>query len=170
MDKHYIPKIEEFHTGFEFEFYDTRCIYPVKVGDPFENGNCMRILEDPTVESNWVNETYKSGMYSFIKEGGGIKDYLQWYIDHGGIRVKYLDKDDIEDCGWYFHADFDNGSHGGIIFHHKQKEYEKGYYTLTIWNKSERVKIEGTQGLIFDGTVKNKSRFKQIVEILNIRS
>jgi hypothetical protein len=91
-NKYYIPQIEEFHVGFEYE------------------------LEDP-ITKLWVK---------FIFE----EDKL-WFVKSNKVRVKYLDKSDIESLGFkIFKED---------IYRYKDTNYYLSYdfnvHSLFVWRE-----------------------------------
>lgn len=102
-----------------------------------------------------------------------IKTSLEWLNDRSGeFRVKYLDKEDIEDCGF---------SHeGGKLIKDIIEHYTKEEYTLTHYCKSNKVDLswksyrrdgsgEFKWKTAFEGTIKNKSELKKIMQMLNIK-
>lgn len=79
-NKYYTPKIEEFHTGFEYEESN------LAIKSIFEDGASM-----PTV---WNKKVFKI-------EARHIANALErWIIHDGFIRVKYLDHEDFESLGY----------------------------------------------------------------------
>tara|TARA_R110002020_G_scaffold90584_7_gene220655 strand:- start:31429 stop:31815 length:387 start_codon:yes stop_codon:yes gene_type:complete len=69
-----------------------------------------------------------------------------------GVRVKYLDREDIESLGWEYYK-----THPGT----EEMEFEKGEYELTYdpnfrGKQYLRIAMEGDVTL-FSGTIKNKS-------------
>ena len=77
MDKYYTPEIEEFHIGFEYEYEDIN-----------ESGSTTSWYKTVVKE----NECY-------------IIDQHLKYSDDLNLRVKYLDKEDIESLGFKFKTD-----------------------------------------------------------------
>lgn len=123
-NKYYIPTIEEFHVGFEFEYKDF-------------NG-------------------YKKDTVSFIDE--------QFILDveFKRVRVKCLDKEDIESLGWGFVKDiYMRTMQSGLV------------YYLWITPNVVSINVSSGGGLessnqIFRGTIKNKSEFKKLMKQLRI--
>ena len=125
--KYYTPKIEEFHVGFEYE----------------------ALFTDKKKEPNlrWVK----------MNEPFQFKRLYEWLeLPEPGLRVKYLDKEDIESLG-FKQLDRVNTS-----------RYIKN--DVSIWlgdvNKGILTKIEvrdrlraGVVTRLFIGTIKNKSVF-----------
>lgn len=82
QDKYYTPSIEEFHVGFEYEIYEP------DYGGPRE------------LEYAWIKQEFKS--YTFDSEIETIDGEMPFEagIEEKKIRVKYLDKADIEELGF----------------------------------------------------------------------
>jgi hypothetical protein len=72
--KYYIPSIEEFHVGFEFEQY-------------YENY--------PNLNDGWKR---------VILEKDVRLKCFQGYINEGRVRVKCLDDTDLKELGWKYRA------------------------------------------------------------------
>jgi hypothetical protein len=71
--KYYTPEIEEFHVGFEYE----------SLQDP----------RFPEKDSSWEKNT--------IKDEWDLKTFIGYYCgDHIEVRVKALDREDIESLGF----------------------------------------------------------------------
>lgn len=146
-DKYYTPEIGEFHVGFEYEFsYD---------------------------KLNYKKQTY---------DGSQVLKSKSYYDDHGCeydaveddlkyIRVKYLDKKDIESLGFISkELKYWEEETGEII-------YKKDNYTLVFWKNAYKsdyktnVYIRQETGLgqhCFKGEIKNKSELKKILKQLGI--
>jgi hypothetical protein len=93
------------------------------------------------------------GLYG---QGKGLYEMLDCE-DLTYTRVKYLDEADIEECGWISRND-------GIT-------YELGDCVLGLFD-TNRVMIESVgeiDGTLFDGTIKNKSELKKIMQMVGIK-
>ena len=131
-NKYYQPKIEEFHVGFEYEIYEDFDYY---------------------TEKTWHKQFYG-------KNGTNHEnmDYVhENYLDK--IRVKYLDKQDIEDLGFEVLV-LDSGT-----------EYEWHYIkyngkVICGWEPEETIKNIEIGAEWF--TIKNKAEFKKIMEQIHI--
>jgi len=134
-EKYYTPTIDEFHFGFEYEIFEDFDVHE---------------------EKSWHKQVY------------GINGYDQERIDHvspndmGKVRVKYLDHDDIVECGW---------ASGGL----KNCNFTKGNYILTYLDisyteKSHKVNIQFCSDdnnlNLFYGTINNKSELKKLMKQL----
>lgn len=136
---YYIPKIEEFHVGFEYETYNGR---------------------------EWVKEIAET-CYSdqaYICLPIPEKDYR---YDSENTRVKFLDREDIESLGWEFKKhhpgttflDFQKGDkYLGFDSDFKGKIY------LRIYDGED----QDAEFNFFNGTIKNKSELKKLMKQLNI--
>jgi hypothetical protein len=133
--KYYTPKIEEFHVGFEYE----------------------ALFTDKKKEPNlrWVK----------MNEPFQFKRFYEWLeLPEPGLRVKYLDKEDIVSCG------FNTGKPLDMYY------YTLGDYSLMFVNtfpingyKVRFVSIKDKlDNIIFHGNIKNKSVFKILLIQLSI--
>lgn len=123
--KFYVPEIEEFHVGFEYEF---------------------RTLE------GWKKKTMSWNDYPSY-----AGDYIGEAIkETDGIRVKYLDREDIESLGFKY-----IGGESPMCF-------VKDNVNIDLFNsRSMFVYYLRTQKL-FEGTIKNKSELKRVLKMLGI--
>ena len=142
-DKYYTPSIEEFHVGFEFEYKEFINGIP-----KWNKGEIKNSREIHQIDV-WLKE---------------VK------MDGSQIRVKYLDKEDIESLGWENVEDRGMSENYGYSFQ-KPIVYLSGgtaYYRLRYWFTTHRVRIEPLGGPIFDGTIRNKSELKVLLKQLGI--
>tara|TARA_R110000823_G_scaffold313450_1_gene441119 strand:- start:40 stop:456 length:417 start_codon:yes stop_codon:yes gene_type:complete len=138
MSKYYTPSIEEFHVGFEFE--DRHSNYPEE-------------------EKNWISRLYTLRAEYEL-------DTVQDRIKNNKIRVKHLDREDIESLGWV------SGESYGMSCYLRTDEngvaiidgYQLDFHS---WELVE-IYQESTSDLKFSGTIKNKSELKQILKQLGI--
>ena len=136
-DKYYTPSIEEFHVGFEYEDYNK--------------------YRKEWIKSIWTREDFENDSHVY---------YLFELFYGKQLRVKYLDKEDIESLGFEYYK-----THPGM----NQMEFEGGKYLLTYdpdfagrgWL---RIAMEGEGDVtLFTGTIKNKSELKKILEMINVK-
>lgn len=138
-NKYYTPSIEEFHYGFEFERNEAHRVY-YKPNMP--------------VEYKWVSKKWDEHQ---IRLGN-----LKCEIFGKNIRVKYLDKEDIEKSGFIF-----NWEEGDTSV------YDKKDFTLT-YTRAETNSLliikdnRMSNGKIFVGKIKNKSELSKLLKQLNI--
>ena len=88
------------------------------------------------------------------------------------IRVRYLDKEDIESCGWYFEKqhpgmnDMTFSSSFGkeeTLFLEYEDFDDKLPYNVRIWEGSNRQELN-----YFNGIIKNKSELIKVMKMLRI--
>ncbi len=168
--KYYTPNISEFHVGFEYEYTNTS--HQVAMID-FEKDTVERVGEPTKV---WDKNTY---------QGYGFND-VRKLIDREALRVKYLDKEDIESLGW----EYDNNAEPipsrddwnvpkttdyelplAFIYTKTQLMDGRGYYLYlykdnTVW--IDYIKDCCGMGYIFKGKIKNKSELKVLLKQLGI--
>ena len=142
-NKYYIPSIEEFHVGFEYEF---------------------RTLKGwETKVMTWVDYPSYAGDYI----GEAIKEPDQ-------IRVKYLDKQDIESLG------FNNTKEHAVSYSSSYKIKDNKVFQIQSYWDMQRDERENLIRIyigdlhkypyteIFRGEIKNISELKVLLKQLNI--
>ncbi len=135
--KYYTPTIDDLHVGFEYEISDPG-------GTTFEKRTIISPEE-------------LSGMIMYIDDDSRDCD----------VRAKYIDQEDIEECGfkhigsgWYEkHYDkFEESINPWFFIRiRKWKDQE-----LDIWG----VRDEDDKSLLFRGKIKNKSELKKILKMV----
>jgi hypothetical protein len=135
-DKYYTPDISEFYVGFECEF-----------------------------ESAYQQSDTDFEYYITTKEW--LKYILERYDQfekYGQLRVKYLDKEDIESLGFKYIK-----THAGLnedYFEHIDKNH---YCDYDYDSKYLRIAINGNGDVTrFSGIIENKSELKKLLKQLNI--
>lgn len=132
-NKYYTPELNEFFQGFEYEVL---------------------------IKENWEKQDL---LYSnkYIKVHGF--SYLDSLIQNARVRVKYLDKEDIESLGWKLNNNYYclNNSNG------------LSYYlwitpNLISINKGVRGSLIQDTKQIFKGIIKNKSELIKLLKQLEI--
>ena len=143
--KFYVPSIEEFFVGFEFEHkdpcYDGREEFQKAI---VESDALVRYPNEEGVFNYWEAEHLLSNILYDIKENN--------------IRVKYLDQNDIEELGFMFEEQVV----GKITFKYTKNnfiELHKLYTTILILNNGRT---------IFEGFIKNKSELIRLLGWLNV--
>jgi len=137
---YYTPTIEEFHVGLEYEVQ---------------------------IQEAWVKLMFDEyyGFYDGIISSTGIKFNIKDKLIANELRVKHLDRTDIEECGWR------GGENDGI--------WNFAYYWMIV--KATAVEIEDERKNfdigegsytppIFNGTILNKSELKFIMARLGIKT
>lgn len=142
-NKYYTPDISEFHVGFQFEK-----LY-------FEG----KLMIHPSNKSEWIKiklsfEDLIDG--SFSETENDIKDK--------DVRVKYLDKEDIESFGFISLPKESGYTDGAYKFNNYYMYHNNSLgKTMQIETRFLNQSIQ-----IFYGTIKNKSELKILLKQLNI--
>lgn len=165
-DKYYIPTIEEFYRGFEYEFNSTTLYGSLTVGDvagwqktQFYGGSGP---EDENSEMEDINQAIN-----------GFEDIR--------VRVKYLDEDDLKSLGWVKYKDVTVVGTELSSFRFILNEMCLWFTPYNIYNNrtmtvciSEKDKEKSGEGFIvtgpriFYGTIKNKSELQRLMKQLGI--
>lgn len=144
--KYYSPSIEEFHVGFEYEY---------------NNG------------SEWTQQVFPDLMFIDGSHGEWFP-ILQSLLQDEKIRVKLLDREDIEAEGMKFsyalfiQACFDIGdpykTGGGFLHLNSSGE-------VSISLNFGHHEIDGTpkDETVFSGTIRNRSELKRILKQVGIK-
>lgn len=138
MDKYYTPTIEEFHIGFEYEFR--------KENEDWYNNESDEVICD-----------FKNDAPIVLRED----------IKNKRVRVKYLDREDIESLGWEPTV-FCNYTMAKELAFQKQLKINYWIYLQTIDN----ITTIWTSHLfknLFHGQIKNKSELKKLMQQLNLQ-
>lgn len=140
MKKYYIPEIEDFHEGLEFEenIYD-------------EN------LDEFT--GKWEKHIFDSR--------GGLGNELTHVLEDRQLRVKYLDQEDIEDFDFSYWTDshgywrcFKTIS---VKWYLCLRRITNTYIILEkVEKKVKGERFEGCRHVLFNGVIKNKSELRKM--------
>ena len=130
-DKYYTPSIEEFHIGFEYQYFN------------HFGKNAFK----------WATEIYKG--YNPLND----------LIKSGTVRIKYLDKEDIESLDFISNSKNDGEFRGKK--HIKLIGSKKETLCLSKCKNSQHIVIYvnadyGTD-TYFQGVIKNKAELKRIL-------
>ena len=151
MEKYYTPKIEEFHVGFEYER-----------------------KEHPQLESStWQKHTFDNTNDIY---GGyeGETELSEISFNNVEVRVKYLDKEDIESLGFKHEGGklrsgakqlYSKGNVGLIHFADKN---EIGTFTKDLSKCDLYSQIHVDPISTNRITIKNKSELKKLLKQLNV--
>jgi len=127
-DKYYVPKIEEFHVGFEYEI---------------------------TTGYEWVKKIFcQKDFNTFLYE------HLDNAIYQEMVRVKYLDKEDIESENWVEKVWYNGGGYFTI------DKFTLGFFDehniiISVLDHSDNI-------ILFLGTIKNRSELRKVMEMIGI--
>lgn len=155
-NKYYAPSIDEFYVGFEYETYN------------MSTGGLV-IWDLGNNESTKISEPNNPLWFTTIFQKDDFQLYplftdIEERINQNRIRLKYLDKDDIEDLKFKYISRLTA----------RTDKFQKGKYQLYFNKESYRVRIgfnvdtEVKYEQIFDGYIKNKSELSKILKQLNI--
>src|SRR5690606_9156175 len=125
-NKYYQPDISEFHIGFEYEVFD----------------------EENEV---WSNKIFPE---DFICTGTATEPDLVelFYSGLKDTRVKYLDRQDIEELGFS---------------HYKMNIFKKDGITI-LHQKDNHLEIFDESDTLFSGRIKNKTELKKLLKQLKV--
>jgi hypothetical protein len=166
-NKYYTPDISEFHVGFEYDNFD--CL-----------GDGNRFWQE---NKKWW-QTIDNKDTSYIKESClmSYKD-LQEAIKNEEVRVKYLDKEDIESLGFKYDVNESGEEHPCLYETHG---YSSAYYIDRQNTESRTAYLlfhfpdnfviidsivdcgQGREEMLFRGFIKNKSELKVLLKQLGI--
>lgn len=147
-NKYYTPELNEFHVGFEYE---------VKIFNLDKN------KKTEWVKSIWTKFSSFKEQMNVFNDGEKITDIT--ITD--SIRVKHLDREDIESLGWTFE---ENGFtsfirlQNGYVYN-ISGAYGTGQDFISIAEINPNAQIK----FIFQGKIKNKSELKKLLAQLNIQ-
>lgn len=148
--KYYTPDREELHYGFEYEFRPR-----------IPEGMMSHVEQKFTYVDWWKKQTIGEEGKTLIEKLENhqypyhLSDVLQ-YLRDGAVRVKHLDKEDIESLGWKQMGvrHYENSNKNSLIIHPDGK--------IIIL-----VSSHGT--CLFDGKIRNKSELKKIMQQIDIK-
>ena len=138
--KYYIPDISEFHVGFEYEHCHSSIRFvmlDLRTGDRTNETEPKEI---------WEKSVFTGNEFDVWKSSFEFDDSLR----DGQIRVKYLDKEDIESLGFTQTI---------------EDQYYKDDFELLI-DDDLFIQIIKDDGFIFQGAIKNKSELKRILKMI----
>lgn len=155
-EKYYTPSIEEFHVGFEYEAKERFGDGTVKTQEDFDNAEWIKL---PMAECELP---YIERMLNGRNAANGLC----------GVRVKYLDREDIES----FKFEHDQTTKDGAYFYFGHLMSDK-HYCLNAPNArlskgedytSIYIYDVNDNGNHFEVTIKNKSELSRLLKQLSI--
>ncbi len=166
MEKYYTPELSELYEGFEYEILE----------------ESYKLISSIPPTKKWRRDSFS--LDTNCIEGWCLNYLLEGeVVDPDRVRVKYLDKEDIQslgwtldefiprgemDCKWYddFHLKNIKLCFWGDIGK-RWKDIDYIPFVDTIW--CYKVLIILNEDMIFKGTLKNKSELKILMKQLNIQ-
>jgi len=146
-NKYYVPDITEFHVGFEYQMKSTFGDGTVKTKEQYDR-------------AEWIDQVYDLRSFPYVDRTmtGHNSQNLP-----SAIRVKYLDREDIESLG--FQCDTSKGLWiYCIITDESGEEYYLDYHTET----NECI-IHDIDEDLFQGYIRNKNELQKILQWTGIR-
>lgn len=176
-DKYYTPKVEEFRVGFEYEIKDwwtcgldnngftertlsSGMLFEQRYKSPDEIKR-LQAIEDAKPDGGVVGNVGCDYRHEWERITTGIKD--------GTVRVKYLDKKDIESLGF----ELDQCTKDGCDFI-KGGMMDNNEWRLTFGGKNNPdnflsiYDVNYNSDYSFNGIIKNKSELKELLTKINI--
>lgn len=158
QEKFYIPNLSEFYYGFLFEFFNSK--------------------------EHLYFSVFEENTWNTIEMGNGLlfdlSNVHRLLLDKQ-IRVKYLDREDIESCGWKYGGTnkIRNWYDGNEAwFNNTVPTSVSGrYFSIQLIHDSHYngiiIKATTNSGAqaecFFEGTIKNKSELQKLMSQLNIK-
>jgi hypothetical protein len=151
--------MDEFYNGKDMNKYYNPEIEELRFG--FE---CEKLIS----KDKWENITFS---FSEMFDKNHVWNYKTWEF-----RVKHLDREDIEECGWEFR---NKDTMNRMEFYKGWKEYDgkfsECYHAMYVPLTKHLLISKGDNEIglfdyqtIFAGTIKNKSELKRLMKQLNI--
>ena len=145
--RYYHPNQEEFHLGFRYQVFE----------EDWDSGDLI-----------WKSKTFPESPELCSSENGKpdlVECFYQKFEDAEYCRVKYLDRDDIEELGWVRNKEDDRYYHTC---------FEIGDYSLYFESNEEVVitafhpRVEEFSKVVFYGQVNNYNELKKIMSMIGI--
>lgn len=155
MDKYYTPDITEFHVGFECEIQSQELI--AKEWGRVEGAKMLGFDFKPNMDLCFVAHTITATNIQMY--------FLNPHHLKNDIRVKYLDRGDMEGLGWRAtQLKFMHGITDCYQFQDKKYFLSVSGLSANIFDGEDMP--EGVD--YFSGTIKNKSELRKIMQIVGI--
>jgi hypothetical protein len=173
--KYYTPEKEEFHIGFEY-------LDKIRIVDistlPVGMSISEYITNNPGYETDneyvWrtiiLDDIYNVPFFYTTYADGSTESVVPEFI-----KVKYLDKEDIESLG------FTDYQHSVCDWYKLEGRFEDSFATHGYWTKIrlihcfDKIKImayeyswEEIETILYQGSCKNKSELKKLMQMLKI--
>lgn len=148
-DKYYTPTKEEFYIGFEYEVLQ-------KAPEPNSPTSLHFTFLPELTEDTWFKYKYPDPFLGYN---------LDKLFKVNDIRVKYLDKDDIEDLGFKHLGD------NNFLLRNDNCDWSR--IEMQLDEKNTNIEIGNCMSYedymcFFNGSIKNKSELKVLLKQLNI--
>jgi hypothetical protein len=122
-------------------------------------------IEDFNVgfEYEYFDKTDDNEKLLFQVNSGIPLEIIENWIQNNKVRVKYLDREDIESLGYNYSFRFNEG------YLQDNYKHKSNYSLLTYSPNSNFLSITNCESGEFLGVVKNKSELKKLLQQLNIK-
>lgn len=161
--KFYVPSIEEFFVGFEYEYYYNPIRY--------------KIIDDKI--QTWEKKVYKGDDFAGLHKNVGEEWKYDVFAQINGllyledlVRVKYLDTSDIEELGFTVIKTKENAFEAIKKFNFTYEDCTtEGEYNIIVGgDKYCVIKLKDIgETTLFRGEIKNKNVLKQVFKMLDIK-
>lgn len=165
-DKYYIPNIEDFYVGYEYEFH-SMTIGGMAIMDFSEDNKVFNIISQPE-HKVWYKESVTKNEFGLYERG---LDKIENLIKSNQIRTKYLDKQDIESLGWEYigkSIDLRFKKEGRFERHSWTARKIKLHYGLEDNWLFIHIEDNNDEFTIFEGICPSINELKTIMKLLNI--
>ena len=173
-NKYYTPEISEFYAGFEYE-YKPRA----------REGLMSYVRNNFTYINRWDKDVFNKKSENFLEalevydRPYNIGD-IYTYIEDKAVRVKYLDKEDIESFGFESPINIEKELYDRCIINDIEYLLLKEDYTISKYKNSKNIQITvfdrvryninggKKHSSLFKGVIKNKSELKKILQMIRV--
>jgi len=161
-NKYYTPSLEEFHVGFEFEklsvFIDYKTLKVLKLHEE----DAIKKVEQALKYDKQISIPHEK-VWTKMRYSGLMRiQYIKEYLDQDRIRVKYLDREDIESLGaineWVPRRNQDRCE---LLFTFNKTVFK-------CWFNDHRMEIERIGLRVFNGYIRNISELKTVLKMIGI--
>jgi len=143
-NKYYVPDLEEFHVGFEFEIVPSKGLMIVDYGKPEEKSQTVWATE-------FEKMIYGDSRYDINIMGTGLPE-INAGIKGKKVRARYLNREDIKAEGFRFIS---------------EDSFEKDNYTLKFnpneYGRWVKIKDHEVEYDHFSGNIRNRSELKRVL-------
>lgn len=170
-NKYYTPEIEEFHIGFE---YETIKLKTIDMNDIPKGVS----LDEYIKSKNWIDEWIPIVWNKFSSfENKFNVEYQNGIICNisvpNSIRVKYLDKEDIESLGFIYDKTSNEEQlkfyKDNLNLFYRPVTKELGAFTIDPAKNDYMARYNMDNKLVRFLIIKNKSELKKLLQQLNIK-
>ena len=154
-NKYYTPGIEEFAYGLDYEHIALINAASLNL----ETGKCT-VLQDP---DRWVTDTFGESQGMFQLGFNTLPDMIK----EGKVRVKHLDREDIESLGFRTDPVLMKGTPSQ--FTHVKQYDEIMLCYLQFFEEPEGMRVVIDCGdKRFSGIIRNKSELKKVLKMIGV--